>query len=209
MHNKVRSINQDGFFSSSLAPQPFKCGTCFPCNRRLVCSAQVLLLHLFTPTFLGSYSTSSIHLRLGFPFFFPPSSPWSVFHLLFFFYRSCTIHSFNMPNFFQSTYFNYRIYYKFLDSFLFSNPHFHMLVCLFCLTTFLVRKVTASIVNYEPYNTTDNRESPPREFRDGLVVQMQHVKKCYKRPRILAGSFQRFKTWNTVMTLSTWNVRNV
>jgi len=36
----------------------------------------------FSPIFLKSYSTSTIHLRLGFPFFF--SSPWSVFQLLFY-----------------------------------------------------------------------------------------------------------------------------
>jgi len=83
-----------------------------------------------------------------------------------------------------------------------------MLVCLFCLITFLVRTVTASIMNYEPY-TTDNREYPSREFRDVLVLHVQHVTECYTRLRILAGSFQRFKTWNTVMTLSTWNVRSV
>jgi hypothetical protein len=63
-------------------------------------------------------------------------------------------------------------------------------------------------MNYEPY-TTDNREYPSREFRDVLVLHVQHVTECYTRLRILADSFQRFKTWNTVMTLSTWNVRSV
>jgi hypothetical protein len=184
MHNKVRIINQDGFSSSSLALQPCKFGTCFPHTRCPFCSAQVLLLHLFTLTFLRSYSTSFIHLRLGSPFFSP--SAWSVFQLLF--YRPCTIHFFNMPNLFQSTYFNYRVCYKFLSSFLFSKPHFHMLVYLFCLIAFLVRTVTASIMNYEPY-TTDSWESPSREFRDRLVVQMQHVTKYYTRPRIFGGFF--------------------
>jgi len=47
-------------------------------------------------------------------------------------------------------------------------------------------------MNYEPY-TTYNKESPSREFRDGPVVHVQHVTKCYKRPRILAGSFRWFK----------------
>ena len=121
MHNKVRIINHDGF-SSSLALQPFKFGTCFPHNRCPFCSAQVLLLHLFTPTPFRSYSTSSIHLRVGFPFFPPSFPPWSVFQLIF--YRPCTIHSFNMPNLFQTTYFNHRICYKFLIHFYFQKPIF-------------------------------------------------------------------------------------
>jgi len=107
MLNKVRIINQNGFSSSSsLALQPFKFGTCFRHDRCPFCSAQVFLLHLFTPIFLRSYSTSSIHIRLGPPFLFL-FFPSSVLQLLF--YQSCTLHSFNMPNLLQHTYFNYRI----------------------------------------------------------------------------------------------------
>ena len=204
MHNKVRIINHNDFSSFSLTLHPFQFGNCFPHDRRQFCSPQ-------------SSSSSSPSFSIHIPqaifniihppqcrfFFLPPGLSSSYFF-------TCPVPSTLTM---RPTYSNLgtlitEFVINFLIHFYSPKPIFMRWSVYFFLIIFPVRTVTASTMNYEPY-TTDNRKCPSWEFRDGLAVQMQHVTKCYTRPRILAGSFQRFKTWNTIMTLSTWNVRSV
>ena len=54
-----------------LAPEPFMIGLGFPHHRRPFCSVQSNHLHISTPTFLKSNSTSSILLSLRLPSYSP------------------------------------------------------------------------------------------------------------------------------------------
>jgi hypothetical protein len=117
----------------SLLLQPFKFGLGFPHHRCPLCSVQSSCSPFFTPTFLKSNSTSSIHLNLGLPFFSPSS--WFTFQQLLYLLSppiltTCPSHSI-LRTLITVTISGDLNYYKFLDSLLFYRNHFHMLAPIF------------------------------------------------------------------------------
>ena len=96
--------------------------------------SQPFLSHLFTPIYIRSYSSLSIHLSLGLPFL--PLPPGLAFGNFFTVFTPSLLTTCLKP--FQSTHFNYgysswslKIFLHFFMHFSFSNKNFYKLVHIF------------------------------------------------------------------------------